>query len=199
MAEARFTRRDTEKGAEFIVTPASTKVAAIICAILFVFIVDAVFISLLTGAHHGPLATIALLCGIMGIPLLFWSMYSGDRKARRPVTILVNRECLRVGKQEFPVSDIAELALVAPDGKTVGSSGAIFAGGSGVAGGVALGAVAAVSAVGSVLSSIGEDVKAASCSVNLRRRGDSTPVGLVFGVTQRVGAALVEDLVACMR
>ncbi|MBP2315552.1 hypothetical protein [Azospirillum soli] len=130
-----------------------------------------------------------------------------DRKRRKPVTFVANASGLKVGDQFYPVADIAELYLKAPDSSApiVTSSPAVFVGGTGPVG-VGLAAASATANVAMAASNaaigmgqvMGSRQRARSITLNLREKSNSKPKVLFYGLTVEPGRALLNDMTAAM-
>lgn len=169
MADAEYTRRTTEDGEVFDVTPSSQ--SAVYTTALVVLGI-AIIVVCSAGGILGFLFGLA-------VASIFVFIVWRDMERRKPVTLIVGAEGLRLEEQLYPLHDIAELYLKVPNSPTpvAVSSPIVVAGGTGALGiGLAAGAVAANvgNAVGSASyaagSAIGAQQRKRSLSLQLRKK-----------------------------
>lgn len=197
-AEAIFTTNYTPQGVQFNVRPARSSIALTILIVVwacFQFVACSAF-------AHDIRSPIPMLLWFATLCLVVY-FKRRDSKKRKPVTIFANRNGLVVDGVQYPASDIAELVLTGANNVQVANSRSYAFGvaGTGLGAPVALGVTAmAAGAAGmlAVSSAVGQRQNARRLSLMLRKRSDSRPVQLVYGLTATAGDALVRDLCQAM-
>lgn len=180
MAEAYFTRTDTAEGARFDVTPAPKlgSQSALLGCISLIPLAIAFF------AYRSGGMVILMVSGILWVPLLVLilvAVMKGRRHDRKPTSLLVNAEGIRVDGRNIAARDIAELILQLP-----GDHGGRYVEGA---------SRATASQVGRAVAVADEN---RSYALMARLRSDSRPQMLVFGLTPNVGRALLDDVSAVL-
>ena len=198
-AEAVYTRRKTDTGVEYTVTPAQSSAQYSITAWLLVAVIAGVLVIQIFNTR----GVVSVLCaaGAVGVLALGYVRLGGQKAARsQATTMTISKAGMAVGGQSFELDDIVELVLVSPSGQAVNRTGVLVGvGGEGAVGGVAMGAAAGIGAAMAVIDGAVAAQAARSWSIALYRRSLSKPIPLVSHLTEDVGARLLNDMAKTIR